>query len=120
MIRAPQSAISSSLELMGGRPLLPDIEWPDLSVADDARGEEPFAMGISTVGLDLGKRVFQVHGVDATGRVTVRRKLQRVKMLGFFAAVPPCLVGMEACATAHHWTRQIRALGHDVRLIPPA
>jgi transposase len=59
-------------------------------------------MEISTVGFDLGKRVFQVHPVDATGRVMVRRKLQRGEVLGFFASLPPCLVGMEACATAHH------------------
>ncbi len=58
--------------------------------------------------------------MDATGRVTVRRKLQRREVLGFFAALPPYLVSMEACATAHHWARQIRALGHEVRLIPPA
>lgn len=77
-------------------------------------------MEISTVGLDLGKRVFQVHGADPAGRVTVRRKLQRGEVLGFFASLPPSLVGMEACATAHHWARQIRALGHEVRLIPPA
>jgi transposase len=77
-------------------------------------------MEISTVGFDLGKRVFQVHGVDSAGRVMVRRKLQRGEVVEFFAALPPCLVGMEACATAHHWARQIRALGHDVRLIPPA
>lgn len=77
-------------------------------------------MEISTVGLDLGKRIFQVHGVDAAGGVMVRRKLQRAEMREFFAALPPCMVGMEACATAHHWARQIRALGHEARLIPPA
>jgi transposase len=77
-------------------------------------------MEVSTVGLDLGKRVFQVHGADASGRVTVRRKLQRGEVAAFFSSLSPCLVGMEACATAHYWARQIRALGHEVRLIPPA
>ena len=76
-------------------------------------------MEISTVGLDLGKRVFQVHGVDPAGRVTVRRKQQRGEVLGFVVSLPSSLVGMEVCATAHHWAGQIRALGHEVRLIPP-
>ena len=77
-------------------------------------------MKISTIGLDLAKRVFQVHGVDAAGQVIVRRKLQRADVVSFFAALPPCLVGMEACATAHHWARLIGASGHQVRLIPPS
>jgi transposase len=77
-------------------------------------------MQVTTIGLDLGKRVFQVHGVDATGRAVVRRKLQRSEIVAFFAALPPCLVGIEACATAHHWGRLITAGGHDVRLIPPS
>lgn len=77
-------------------------------------------MQVITIGLDLAKRVFQVHGVDAAGQVMVRRKLQRSEMAGFFAALPTCLVGIEACATAHHWARLIRAAGHDVRLIPPS
>lgn len=77
-------------------------------------------MQVITIGLDLAKRVFQVHGVDASGQVKVRRKLQRSEMAGFFAALPPCLVGIEACATAHYWGRQIEAAGHQVRLIPPS
>jgi transposase len=77
-------------------------------------------MQITTIGLDLAKRVFQVHGTDAGGRVTVRRKLQREEVATFFAALPPCLVGLEACATAHHWARLIGAFGHQVRLIPPS
>jgi transposase len=77
-------------------------------------------MQVITIGLDLAKRVFQVHGVDAAGQVMVRRKLQRSEMAEFFAALPTCLVGIEACATAHHWARLIRAAGHDVRLIPPS
>jgi transposase len=77
-------------------------------------------MHVTTVGLDLAKRVFQVHGVDALGRIVVRRKLQQAQVARFFADLQPCLVGIEACATAHHWARLIRASGHQVRLIPPA
>jgi transposase len=77
-------------------------------------------MQVTTVGLDLAKRVFQVHGVDAGGRVVMRRKLQRGEVAAFFADLPSCLVGMEACATAHHWARLIGASGHEVRLIPPS
>lgn len=76
-------------------------------------------MSIVTVGLDLAKQVFQVHGVDEGGRMAVRRQLRRNAVEDFFRELPPCLVGMEACATAHHWARRIMALGHDVRLIPP-
>ena len=75
---------------------------------------------IATIGLDLAKNVFQVHGIDAQGRVLARRQLRRAEVLAFFAKLPPCLVGMEACATAHHWAREIAKLGHEVRLIPPA
>src|SRR4051795_7082398 len=73
---------------------------------------------ITTVGLDLAKQVFQVHGVDAEGATVVRKQLRRAQLLVFFAKLPPCLVGMEACATAHHWARELRALGHQVRLMP--
>src|ERR1700732_634806 len=75
---------------------------------------------VTTIGLDLAKSVFQVHGGDAAGPVVIRRKLKRRYVLAFFAKLPPCLVGIEACATAHYWAREIARLGHDVRLIPPA
>jgi transposase len=75
---------------------------------------------IATIGLDLAKHVFQVHGIDAQGKVLARRQLRRSEVLTFFARLSPCLVGMEACATAHHWAREIAKLGHEVRLIPPA
>ncbi len=74
----------------------------------------------STIGLDLAKRVFQAHGADATGRVAFRKRLVRAKVLEFFAALPPCVVALEACGGAHHWAREIGRLGHTVRLIPPA
>ncbi len=74
---------------------------------------------VTTIGLDLAKRVFQVHGADAQGRPVLRKKLRRAKLMPFFADLPPCLIGMEACASAHHWAREFHALGHEVRLIPP-
>src|SRR5471032_3429297 len=77
-------------------------------------------MQITTVGLDIAKNVFQVHGIDAKEKVVVRKQLRRSQVIAFFAALPPCLVGMEACATAHYWARELRKLGHEVRLIPPA
>lgn len=73
---------------------------------------------ITTVGLDIAKQVFQVHGADATGAVVVRRKLRRDDIVGFFEALPPCLIGIEACATGHHWARLLAGLGHEVRLMP--
>ena len=72
-----------------------------------------------TIGIDLAKNVFQVHGVDAEGAVVFRRQLRRARVLPFFKKHPPSLVGMEACATAHHWARQLIALGHEVKLMPP-
>ena len=77
-------------------------------------------MDITTIGLDLAKNVFQVHGVDAAGGVIVRKALRRAQVLTCFAKLPPCLVGMEACGTSHHWARELTNLGHDVRLMPPA
>jgi transposase len=73
---------------------------------------------ISTVGLDIAKQVFQVHGIDASGSVVVRRKLRRDDVASFFEGPPPCLIGIEACATGHHWARRLIALGHAVRLMP--
>ncbi len=75
---------------------------------------------ISTIGVDLAKNVFQVHGIDASGAVVVRRQLKRASVEKFFAQLPPCLVGMEACGSAHHWARVIGRYGHQVRLMPPA
>jgi transposase len=75
-------------------------------------------MGIvTTIGLDLAKSVFQVHGVDEGGAAVVRQRLTRAGLLKFFAKLPPCLVGMEACASSHHWARELIVLGHDVRLM---
>jgi transposase len=76
-------------------------------------------MQVTTIGLDIAKRVFQIHGVDAVGTVVVRSKLRRSELLQFFTHLAPCLVGIEACATAHHWAWELAALGHQVRLVPP-
>src|SRR5437773_5287337 len=75
---------------------------------------------IRTIGLDIAKSVFQIHGVDAAGNVIVRRRLKRRYVLPFFQKLPPCLIGIEACASSHHWSRELQALGHTVRLMPPA
>ena len=75
---------------------------------------------VRTIGLDIAKSVFQVHGVDAAGNVLIRRQIKRRYVLAFFQKLPPCVVGIEACATSHHWSRQLQAIGHTVRLMPPA
>src|ERR1700678_898455 len=75
---------------------------------------------VTTVGLDLAKHVFQVHGVDASGRVVVSKAIRRNKLLEFFASLPPCVVGLEASGSAHHWAREMVKLGHDARMMPPA
>jgi len=77
-------------------------------------------MQITTIGLDLAKHVFQVHVIDAAGQAVVRKSLRRAQILPFFAKLPPCLVGIEACGTSHHWARELIKLGHQVRLMPPA
>lgn len=76
-------------------------------------------MNVTTIGIDLAKNVFQVHGVDAGGGVVVRKALRRAQVLPFFAKLLPCLVGMEACGTSHHWARELVALGHTVKMMPP-
>jgi len=75
---------------------------------------------VTTIGLDIAKSIFQVHGVDGAGQVVIRRQLKRRYVLAFFQKLSPCLVGVEACASSHHWSRELQALGHTVRLIPPA
>lgn len=77
-------------------------------------------MQVTTIGLDIAKRVFQVHGVDSAGAVVVRKKLRRSELPHFFGRLAPCVIGIEACATAHYWARELTALGHQVRLVPPS
>lgn len=75
---------------------------------------------VSTIGLDIGKSVFQIHGIDADGAAVILKRISRAKLLEFFATLPPCLVGIEACPTAHYWSRRVQALGHTVKLMPPS
>src|ERR1700676_738134 len=75
---------------------------------------------VTVVGLDIAKNAFQVHGVDAEGALVVAKAVRRGQLLSFFASLPPCLVGIEACSSAHHWARQLIGLGFSVKLIPPA
>ena len=89
-------------------------------VVKDHQQREPSMGDITTIGLDLAKHVFQVHGVDVAGNVVVRKRLRRSQVLTFFSGIPPCLIGLEACATAHHWARELTALGHQTRLMPPS
>src|SRR6185503_6839793 len=75
---------------------------------------------ITTIGLDIAKSVFQIHGVDGEGKIALRRQVKRSQVLGFFRKLQPCIVGIEACASSHYWSRELQALGHSVRLMPPA
>ena len=75
---------------------------------------------ITTIGLDIAKNVFQVHGIDAEGKAIVRQQLRRSRVLAFFKKLSPCVVGIEACASSHYWSRELQALGHTVKLMPPA
>jgi transposase len=88
-------------------------------IVKDHQQREPSINEITTIGLDLAKNIFQVHGVDETGTAVIVKRLRRSQVIAFFAGLPPCLVGMEACATAHHWARELSELGHEVRLMPP-
>jgi transposase len=75
---------------------------------------------VTTIGLDIAKSVLQVHGISATGEVLIRRQVRRGQVRRFFTSLPPCLIGIEACASAHHWSRELQSLGHEVKLMPPA
>ena len=75
---------------------------------------------VTTIGFDIAKSIFQVHGIDAEGKVVIRQQLRRSRVVGFFKKLSPCVVGIEACASSHHWSRELQALGHAVRLMPPA
>jgi transposase len=91
-----------------------------MALSADHQREGAVRMQITTIGLDIAKNVFQVHGVDGEGRAVLRRKVRRDKLLGLLGGLKPCLIGMEACATAHHWARELEGLGHQVKLMPPA
>src|SRR4030095_3228815 len=87
-------------------------------VSKNHQEREPSMSEITTIGLDLAKHVFQVHGIDAQGTTVLRKRLRRGQVLAFFSRIPRCVVGLEACATAHYWARELGALGHEVRLMP--
>jgi hypothetical protein len=104
-------ALMSAIDVVDGAPL--DRHFVGVC------GEESTMEDVAVIGLDLAKSVFQVHGVDGGGRVVLRWRLSRSKLLPFFAGLPRCLVGMETCASANHWAREFMALDHEVRLMPP-
>src|SRR6478609_2202942 len=89
-------------------------------IVRDESHEGAVHMQISTIGIDLAKNVFQVHGVDASDKPVLKKQFRRGQVIEFFGKLPPCLVGMEACATSHQWARELKKLGHDVRLMPPS
>ena len=95
----------------------PGSEVPIVIAANESH-QAAVQMQITTIGLDIAKNVFQVHGIDAAEKVVVRKQLRRSQVLEFFEALPPCLVGMEVCATADYWARELTRLGHQVRLMP--
>jgi transposase len=98
----------------------PGIDVPYVVVDERHKPEESPVMKPTTIGLDLGKNALQIHGIDAEGRVVVRKQLRRRDVLPLFANLSPCLIGLEACATAHYWARELAFLGHEVRLMPPS
>jgi len=89
-----------------------------LVFSENHQEREPSMSEITTIGLDIAKHVFQVHGIDPEGTTVLRRRLRRNQVLAFFSRLPRCVVGLEACATAHYWARELAALGHEVRLMP--
>src|SRR5947208_1756262 len=95
-----------------------DVPWGDRPETNHYEGA--VRMQVSTIGIDLAKNAFQVHGVDAAEKPVLKKQLRRGQMLEFFGKLPSCLIGMEACATSHQWGRELKKLGHDVRLMPPS
>jgi transposase len=116
--RARGDSFSFSTDLMWWTVSAPGIAMCQSVAVESPHEGEPSLEQVSTIGLDIAKHVFQVHGVDAVGAVVVRRKLRREDVAAFFRKLPPCLIGIEACATGHHWARVLLALGHEVRLMP--
>ena len=107
------------LDLMGWTAPATGIDVPRCGRSTPHQ-QEPSMAKVSIIGLDLAKNVFQVHGIDDQGKVLVRRSLRRAEVLTFFAKLPSCLIGIEACVTAHHWARELIKLGHTVKLMPPS
>jgi hypothetical protein len=130
---ASPEGVRSKLQASHGKRPLPPIRKPEAAPNDAVDGSPPalryvreirdgganaMMINVMTVGLDIAKSVFQVHGVDAVGEVSFRRKLTRGSVLAFFESLPRCLVGIEACDASHYWARELIARGHNVRLLP--
>src|SRR5258705_6319441 len=114
-----RSVVMSGFDAVDGSSTGTSVPWM-WALLRPHDSEERTMQTITTIGFDIAKSVFQVHGVDAGGQVVIRRQLKHRYVLAFFQKLSPCLVGIEACASAHHWSRELQALGHTVRLIPPA
>jgi transposase len=123
MRRSIESDVGMSAGLPPGRQF-DDVDAPAPAGGYDADRPEAgwgaFTMTIVTIGLDLAKSVFQVHGVDETGATALTKRLHRKQMAPFFSKLPRCLIAMEACGTAHYWARTLAAMGHEIRLVPPS
>ena len=111
--------LTAAFDAVDGSSTGTEVPWMWVLLRSPRFGGATHASG-HEIGLDIAKSVFQIHGVDAAGNVIVRRQLKRRYVLPFFQRLPPCLVGIEACASSHHWSRELKALGHTVRLMPPA
>src|ERR1700733_12372816 len=118
-IKTPDIPRTASKVMCWNGPIAPFRRWTSLAVPAVTDEEDTSMQTVVTIGLDLAKSVLQVHGVDAGGVVVIRRALRRSQVLDFFRRLPPCLVGLEACASSHYWAREIGACGHQVRMIPP-
>jgi len=100
-------------------PTFDGINVPEWKCQQPLEPEGAPTMQITTIGIDLAKNVFQIHGADQRGKAVLRKQLRRDQVAPFFANLSPCLIGMEACSSAHHWARKLQALGHTVRLMAP-
>jgi transposase len=104
---------------MGWSPLPETASECQSGIAKSHKPGEATEMKITTVGIDLAKNVIQVHGVDERGKTVLKKQLKRDQVAAFFANLPPCLIGMEACGSAHHWARKLGSFGHTVKLMAP-
>jgi transposase len=120
MSTASPSAFPSLSSVNGGKTSAYAIRTGSATACIPECQRQKNAVTVTTIGLDIAKSVFQVHAIDADGNIVIRRQVKRRYVLAFFQKLPPCLVGIEACASSHHWSRELQALGHTVRLMPPA
>src|SRR6266581_1390958 len=118
-VAGKSNKLMSAIDAVDGSSTGTRVPWMWVLIRPHDSEELPMQT-ITTIGLDIAKSVFQVHGIDAEGKVMLRRQLKRRYVLAFFQKLPPCLIGIEACASSHYWSRELQALGHSVRLMPPA